>query len=87
MAGFLRRQMRYDLMAVEIEVDPFSGRAAFRAPEQLAVKRAGGRKTMHGKGEMKRGHDRFGDAHGDGSRVGKDSAACRPHIGWSQFIH
>jgi hypothetical protein len=71
MAGFLGGKVRYDLMTIEIEVDPFIGRASLRTTQQFTIKRAGGRKAVNGKGEVKRWHGGFSNAHDDGSRSGK----------------
>jgi hypothetical protein len=65
MPGFLGREVRNDLMAVEIEVHPLRRTAAFRAAEQLAVKRAGCREAVDGKRQMERRQNSFGSAHDD----------------------
>ncbi len=49
-AGFVRRQVRNDLVAVEIEVDPVRRTTAFRAAEQRAVELARGFEAVDGKG-------------------------------------
>jgi hypothetical protein len=46
--------MRDDLVAVEIEIDPMLGAAAFGAAEQLPVKAARGGEVVDRKGEMER---------------------------------
>jgi hypothetical protein len=46
-------QMRDELMAVEVEVDPPVGAAAFAAAEQLTVKPSRGGEVVDGKGQMK----------------------------------
>ena len=46
------REMRDDLMAVEIEIDPMVGAAPFGAAEQLAVEAARGGEVVDRKGEM-----------------------------------
>ena len=42
-----------DLMAEEIEINPFFAGAAFRTAEQIAVKGARFGEIAHGKGQMK----------------------------------
>ena len=51
-ARLLRRQMSDDLMAVEIEVDPFIGAAALGAAEDVAVERSREREVVHGERDM-----------------------------------
>ena len=51
--------MRDDLVAVEIEVDPFGRGTAFRTAQQSAVESAGLVQAGDGKGKMER-HDRHG---------------------------
>lgn len=58
-AGLVGRKMCNDLMAVEIEVDPFRTTAPFRAAEQATIKRARCTQVMNGKGQMKRLHSRI----------------------------
>ena len=45
-------QVRHDLVAVEIEVDPLVGRASFGAAEQLPVETACGLEVVDGEGEV-----------------------------------
>ena len=52
MGAALGRQMRDDLMAVQVEIDPLLGAAAFRAAEQLAVEAARGGKIVDREGEV-----------------------------------
>ena len=52
MTDLIGREMGDDLMAEEIEIDPFVAGAAFRAAEQVAVKAARLGKTTYRKGEM-----------------------------------
>jgi ADP-ribosylglycohydrolase len=53
-AAFVGRQVRHDLVAVEIEVNPFGCAAAFRAAEQLAVERAGLGDVAHRERQVER---------------------------------
>ena len=62
-AGLFRREMRDDLMAVEIEIDPLVGTAPFRTAEQFAVELARGGEAMNRKRQMKRRQNVFGNAH------------------------
>src|SRR5471032_3228767 len=64
MTDFVRREMRHDLMPVEIEVHPVGRTPAFRAAEQVAIKLTGGCDVMDRKSEMKRGNGSGGVAHG-----------------------
>nr|WP_172623962.1 hypothetical protein [Rhodanobacter glycinis] len=60
-AHFIRRQMRHDLVAVEIEVDPALAGTALGTTQQVAVERARLRQRVDRKGEMewrKVGHGR-----------------------------
>src|SRR3546814_4700316 len=52
-------EMRDDLMAVEIEIDPFGRAAALAAAKHAAVKGARGGEIVDRKGEMERA-DRIG---------------------------
>ncbi len=54
--GGVRLQMRDDLVAEEIEVDPFSRTAAFRAAEHRAVEAARCREIIYGERNVKRSH-------------------------------
>ena len=45
--------MRHDLMAKEVEVDPFPAGASFRATQQIAVEGARLGKIAHRKRQMK----------------------------------
>ena len=45
--------MRHDLMAKEIEVDPFGAGASFRASQQIAIEGARLAKVAHRKCQMK----------------------------------
>ena len=56
MPDLLGRQVRDDLVAVEIEVDPDVAGAAFGATEQGAVKGAGLGQVADGKGEVESGN-------------------------------
>jgi len=56
MAGLVGREVRDDLVAVEVEVDPRVGRTSLRAAEQAAVEPARGFEGVDGKGEVKRVH-------------------------------
>ena len=47
-------QMRDDLVAVEIEIDPLLAAASLGAAEQTAIKPPGRSQIMDRKGEMKR---------------------------------
>jgi len=47
--------MRYDLMAEEVEIDPFVRRSAFPATQEFPVKRPRLAKIAHGKGEVETG--------------------------------
>src|SRR5699024_8441756 len=51
--GFAFAQMRGDLVAVEIEIDPVVAFAAFVATERVAVKMPGGFEVADRKGKMK----------------------------------
>jgi hypothetical protein len=44
--------VRDDLMAAEVEVDPFGRTAAFRTAEQAAVEGAGGGEVVDGEGDV-----------------------------------
>jgi hypothetical protein len=48
----LRGQMRDDLVAIEVEVDPVVPATPFRAPEQPAVKGAGLAQVSHREGQV-----------------------------------
>jgi len=48
-------QMRHDLMAEEVEIDPFGRGPALLAFQKIAIKRARFAKVAHGKGEMESG--------------------------------
>ncbi len=50
-----RRQVRHDLMTVEIEIDPFVARTTFFAAQQIAIEGARLGETADWKGEMKTG--------------------------------
>jgi len=43
MADLIRREVRDDLVAEQVEVDPVAGAAPFRAAEQAAVEAVGSR--------------------------------------------
>lgn len=49
-----RGEMRDDLVAEEVEIDPGFGRPPFGAAHQAAVEAAGRGKVIDGKGQMKR---------------------------------
>src|SRR6185369_13285022 len=55
MARFLGRQVRHDLVAVEIEIHPRLRAASFGAPEQAAVEGARGLEVVDGEGEVEKG--------------------------------
>ena len=60
MPRFRRRQVRDDLVAVEVEVDPLVRRAALGAAEQRAVEVARLRKRGDGEGKVERMHGAHG---------------------------
>ena len=62
-AGFGRAQMGNDLVAEEVEVDPFAAAAAFRAAEHAAVKRARTRQVVDREGKVKRRCSNHGAQH------------------------
>ncbi len=52
--GLLARiEVRDELMAEEIKIDPFRGAATLGAPQQLSIEGAGGRQVVYGNGEVK----------------------------------
>jgi hypothetical protein len=59
MTGLVGRQVRHDLMAVEVEIDPLARAPPLGAAEQLAIKATRGSQIVHRKSQMerrKRGH-------------------------------
>ena len=52
-------EVRHDLVAVEIKVDPMFRTTALTAAKHAPVERAGGLKIMDGKGKVKRTHASF----------------------------
>ncbi|MCY1238631.1 hypothetical protein D9M72_513810 [compost metagenome] len=63
-AAFFRCQMGHDLVAVEVEVDPVFRAAAFRAAQQFAVELARTGDAVDREGQVERGQDCSGFAHG-----------------------
>src|SRR5579859_6670180 len=61
---FLGCEVRDDLMAIEVEVDPIRRATPFRTAEQLAIELAGRGEAMHGKRQMERRQNGVGNAHG-----------------------
>jgi len=59
-------------MAVEVEIDPGVGAAAFRAAQPVALELARGGKVVHREGKVEQGHG----AHGN-PFVGRDVLMCR----------
>jgi hypothetical protein len=59
-AAFRGRQVRHDLVAVEIEVDPLGAAAAFGAAEQAAVKAPRFFEILHRKGQVKQSRGSHG---------------------------
>jgi hypothetical protein len=55
-----RLEVRDDLVAEEIEVDPLCGAAAFGAAEGGSIECAGGVEVINGKGDVKRGERHSG---------------------------
>ena len=55
-AAKLWREMGDDLVAVEVEIDPFSTGAALGAAKQAAIEAAGGVEIMDGESKMKGRH-------------------------------
>jgi len=50
----LGREVRDDLMPVQIEVDPMLGTATLGAAQQISIESAGGRDIVDGESEVKR---------------------------------
>src|SRR5215213_5614425 len=53
-SGRLRRQVRDDLMAEEIEIDPVIGATTFFTFEHIAIKPAGGIEIVYWKSKMEK---------------------------------
>jgi hypothetical protein len=62
-ADLVRREVRDDLMTVEVEIDPLVRTAPFRTAQQFAVELACSGEAMNRKRQMKRRQNVFGNAH------------------------